>query len=352
MNDKQPMTDDTLLIRALKGQHTSQVPFWFMRQAGRYLPEYRALRATTSGFMDLCFTPEKAAEVTLQPLRRFPVSAAILFSDILVVPYGLGVDVRFAEGEGPIVGICDSSKTIDALDLSTINTKLAPIAETVRRVKKELPEGVALIGFAGAPWTVACYMLQGKSGKEFAIARKFAYAQPELMQQLIHTLTLATIDYLRMQIDAGAEAIQIFDSWAGLLTPEQFARWVTMPTQTIVAALRQSHPHIPLIGFAKGASTQLGEYAKKTGVDCIGIDQHTPMEYGMACRATPTQCVQGNLDPLLVATNKDAALRATETILKSFGDAPCVFNLGHGFIPETPIENVAAVAEMVAAWRR
>lgn len=346
------MINKKLLLQALHGNCTPAIPFWFMRQAGRYLPEYRAVRATTSGFMDLCFTPEKAAEVTLQPLRRFPLSAAILFSDILVIPYGLGVDVRFAEGEGPIVGLCNTEKAIQALTFSTVETKLAPIAQTVRLVKKQLPKDVALIGFAGAPWTVACYMLQGKSGKEFAAARKFAYAEPALMQQLMEVLVPATITYLRMQIDAGAEAIQLFDSWAGLLTPEQFAKWVIPPTKQIVDALRDSHPHIPLIGFAKGAATQLALYAKETGVDCIGIDQHTPMEYGISCRATTTQAVQGNLDPLLVATNKDAALRQTEKILKSFGDAPCVFNLGHGFIPETPIENVAAVAEMVAAWRR
>ena len=316
------MTTKKLLIAALQGDVTERIPFWFMRQAGRYLPEYRELRASTSGFLDLCFNPELAAEVTLQPLRRFGMSGAILFSDILVVPYGLGVDVAFAEGEGPIVGITDTAEKIDALNLSTIHSKLSPIAETVARVKKDLPEGAALIGFAGAPWTVACYMLQGKSGKEFLAARKFAIAQPKLMEKLLGKLTLATIDYLRMQIEAGAEAIQLFDSWAGLLTPDEFVRWVTAPTKIIFNALKTSHPHIPLIGFAKGAGLQLEAYARETEADCIGVDQHTPMEFALSCRARGKQAVQGNLDPLLMAFDKDGALRETEKILKTIGRAP------------------------------
>lgn len=346
------MTNEPIIIQALKGQITPSVPFWFMRQAGRYLPEYREVRGTTKGFLDLCFTPEKAAEVTLQPLRRFHMDAAILFSDILVIPYGLGVDVRFMEGEGPLVAVTDTAEKIAALDLSTVRKKLAPVAETVRLVRKQLPEGAALIGFAGAPWTVACYMLQGKSGKEFQQARLFAVSEPVLMQQLIDRLTTATIEYLLMQIEAGAQAIQIFDSWAGLLTPDEFATWVTAPTKKIVAALRSAHPEIPLIGFAKGAGTQLAAYASATGVDCIGVDQNTPMEFAIAARAHAKQAVQGNLDPLLIAGNKDAALRATEAILKKLKDTPAVFNLGHGFIPSTPIENVAAVSEMVRTWRR
>lgn len=210
----------------------------------------------------------------------------------------------------------------------------------------------ALIGFAGAPWTVACYMLQGRSGKEFEVAKKFAISQPELMTRLIDTITNATIEYLKMQVQAGAEALQLFDSWAGLLTPAEFNRWVIPPAKKIAAALRAAHPEIPLIGFAKGASLRLEAYAKETGVHAIGVDQHTPMEFALTCRASKTQAVQGNLDPLLLACNKDGALRETENILKTFGDAPCVFNVGHGFIPQTPIENVAAVSELVRAWRR
>lgn len=346
------MTQEPLLIQALHGNVTPRVPFWFMRQAGRYLPEYRQVRGTTSGFLDLCFTPEKAAEVTLQPLRRFAMDAAILFSDILVIPYGLGVSVAFAEGEGPRVGLTNTEAAIEALDLTTIRNKLAPVAETVRLTKKNLPEGAALIGFAGAPWTVACYMLQGRSGKEFQDARLFALAQPELMQKLIDTLVTATVDYLSMQIEAGADAIQIFDSWAGLLTPHEFAIWVTAPTVKIVKALREKHPNTPIIGFAKGAGLQLSDYAKRTGVDCIGVDQHTPMDFAIEARSSSKQAVQGNLDPLLIAANKNEAVRQTEAILQSVLTTPAVFNLGHGFIPSTPIEHVAAVAERVKSWRR
>lgn len=349
------MSDEKLFINTLAGRSTERVPFWFMRQAGRYLPEYRELRASTSGFLDLCFTPEKAAEVTLQPLRRFHMDAAILFSDILVVPYGLGVDVRFAEGEGPIVAVTNTAEKIAALRLELVREKLEPIAETIRLVKKQMREeallGAALIGFAGSPWTVACYMLQGRSGKEFAAAREFAYANVPLMQVLIDVLCDATIAYLRMQIDAGAEAIQLFDSWAGLLPPDEFVTWSIAPTKRIVAALKSSHPHIPIIGFAKGAGLNLPAYAKETGVNCIGIDQHTPMEFGIKS-AQKNQAVQGNLDPLLLASDKDGALRATENILRVFGAHPAVFNVGHGFVPHTPIENVAAVSEMVRAWKR
>jgi uroporphyrinogen decarboxylase len=346
------MTNDPLLIQALNGTLTPRVPFWFMRQAGRFLPEYRAVRATTSGFLDLCFTPEKAAEVTLQPLRRFGMDAAILFSDILVIPYALGVDVRFVEGEGPRVGLTTTHEAIEALDLSTVRKKLEPIAQTVKLVKTNLPEGAALIGFAGAPWTVACYMLQGKSGKEFEAARLFALAQPELMQRLIDTLVIATADYLSMQIEAGAQAIQIFDSWAGLLTPNEFEKWVTLPTITLVERMRAKHPTIPIIGFAKGAGHSLAGYAKRTGVNCIGVDHHTPMAQAITARANEKQAVQGNLDPLLIASNKEEAVRETKKILETMKTTPSVFNLGHGFIPSTPIENVTAVADMVKAWRR
>ena len=341
-----------LLIENLKGQKTERIPFWFMRQAGRYLPEYREIRASTKGFLDLCFTPEKAAEVTLQPLRRFHMDAAILFSDILVIPYALGVNVKFAEGEGPIVGITDTPQKIAALDGSAVSQRLAPVAETVRLVRKDLPKEAALIGFAGAPWTVACYMLQGRSGKEFAAAKKFAISQPQLMQQLIDRLTDATIDYLKMQIAAGAEALQLFDSWAGLLTPDEFRRWVIPPAKKISAALRAAHPEIPLIGFAKGAGLMLPDYAKETGVNAIGGDQHTPIKFGLASLANKEQAVQGNLDPLLMAYDKQGALAATKAILEALGNAPAVFNVGHGFIPETPIENVEAVSALVLGWRR
>jgi uroporphyrinogen decarboxylase len=346
------MTNEPLLIQALHGTLTPRVPFWFMRQAGRYLPEYKEVRATTSGFLDLCFTPEKAAEVTLQPLHRFGMDAAILFSDILVIPHGLGVNVHFVEGEGPRVAVTNTRETIEALDLSTVRQKLQPVAETIKLVLQKMPEDVALIGFAGAPWTVACYMLQGRSGKEFQDARLFALAEPVLMQQLIDTLVASTIDYLSMQIEAGAQAIQIFDSWAGLLTPSEFQKWVIAPTVKIVNEMRKKHAGVPIIGFAKGAGTSLAAYANHTQVNALGVDQFTPMEYAIAARAFEAQAVQGNLDPLLIATNKDEAVRETKSILGQMKNTPSVFNLGHGFIPSTPIENVVAVADVVKAWRR
>ena len=343
------MTGDKILVQALQGKKSDLVPFWFMRQAGRYLPEYKATRATASGFLDLCFSPEKAAEVTLQPLRRFGMSGSILFSDILVIPYALGVDVKFLEGEGPVVEITDSAERIAKFTHSDVTKKLAPVAETVRLVKKDLPQGTTLIGFAGAPWTVACYMLQGKSGKEFAKARQFAQAQPAVMQSLIDALTNATIDYLRMQIDAGAEAVQLFDSWAGLLSAAQFAKWSIAPTKKIVAALKESHPHISIIGFPKGSGLFLKDYAS-TGVDCFGIDMNTPMEF--AKQNANGKCLQGNLDPLLLAFDIKGALEEATRILKMMGDVPFIFNLGHGMIPEMPIAHVEALSNLVKDCRR
>lgn len=347
------MSEEQLLVRALKGEMTERVPFWFMRQAGRYLPEYRALRATTNGFLDLCFTPEKAAEVTIQPIRRFGMDAAILFSDILVIPYALGADVRFAEGEGPIVEQTITQERIGQLRLDDTEKKLAPVMETVRRVRAELPKQTALIGFCGSPWTVACYMLQGKRpDKKFANAVAFATAEPALMQNLVDTLVESSIRYLRAQLDAGANALQLFDSWAGLLTDEQFDRWVIAPTKKIGSALRASHPHIPLIGFAKGAQKNLGRYAAMTDMNCIGIDQDTDMKWAIGQRARPTQAVQGNLDPNLVATDKHASLAQLEQLLENIAAVPAVANLGHGFIPQTPIENVEALCDRLRNFRR
>ncbi|MFZ4125110.1 MAG: uroporphyrinogen decarboxylase [Rickettsiales bacterium] len=343
------MTEDKLLISTLQGKRSDQIPFWFMRQAGRFLPEYKATRATASGFLDLCFSPEKAAEVTLQPLRRFGMSAAILFSDILVIPYALGVNVTFAEGEGPIVEVTNTKQRIEAFELDKVRERLEPVAETVKLVKNELPEGAALIGFAGAPWTVACYMLQGKSGKEFAKARQFAQAEPVLMQSLIDKVTDATIEYLKMQIDAGAEAIQIFDSWSGLLSPAQFAKWSVAPTGKIVSALKNYNKKIPIIGFPKGAGLFLKDYAQ-TGVDCFGIDMNTPMEFAKA--NANGKCLQGNLDPLLLCYDLNGALDQTKRILETMGASPFVFNLGHGMIPEMPIAHVEALSNVLKDYRR
>lgn len=344
------MGTEKLLLSALAGKKDSEVPFWFMRQAGRYLPEYRELRKKAGGFLDLVYNSELAAEITLQPLRRFPLSAAILFSDILVVPHALGVKVEFAEGEGPIVETTNTQERIDKLSASTSAKIFAPVIETVRLVKKDLSKDVALIGFAGSPWTVACYMLRDKRDKEHQSARLFAHSSPKLMNLLIEKITGTTVDYLRMQIDAGAEAIQLFDSWAGLLSPDQFAKWSIAPTKKIVSALKQSHPTIPIIGFARGAGTNLKSYAKETGVNCIGVDQQTDIATAVTY-LQKNQAVQGNLDPLLLATDLNSAIAQAKDILDKTKNTPSVFNYGHGMIPETPVENVAAMCEFLKSYR-
>ena len=342
---------EKILISALTGKPVERTPFWFMRQAGRYLPEYRELRQSVGGFLELCFNPEKAAEVTLQPIDRFQMDGAILFSDILVIPHALGIEVRFEQGEGPVVEQVKNESDIGRLVFNI--QKLEPIFETVRLVKKRLPEEVAFIGFAGAPWTAACYMLEGPRNKTktFKNAIRFAKDQPGGMQKLIDTLTSSTILYLQEQIDSGVEAVQLFDSWAGLLSEKEFFPWVIEPTKIIVSELKKSHPHIPIIGFARGAGEYLSAYAN-TGVDCIGIDQETDIAYGISCRAWDKQSVQGNLDPELMANNKAAALKQTEEILQKTKHTPHVFNFGHGMLPHTPIENVAAVCEYLRTTRK
>lgn len=342
---------DKFLLEALSGKRTERVPFWFMRQAGRYLPEYRELRTSVGGFMELCFHPEKAAEVTLQPIRRFHMDGAILFSDILVIPHALGVTVTFAEGEGPVVQQVGCEAHIDSLTFKL--EKLSPVFETVRLVKKQLPEDVTLIGFAGSPWTVACYMLEGprNKGKDFPHALHYAKTEPVLMQKIVDKLVDSTIVYLQQQTDAGVEALQLFDSWAGLLPKDQFEAWVIAPTKRIVSALKESHPHVPIIGFARGAGEYAGTYVR-TGIDCIGVDQHTDIKKVISLRANPGQAVQGNLDPELLMRDKTGALRQAESILKTFGNAPGVFNFGHGMLPTTPVEHVAALCDYLRQARR
>jgi uroporphyrinogen decarboxylase len=333
------------LLNILQNKPTSCVPFWFMRQAGRYLPEYRALRATTGGFMDLCFTPEKAAEVTLQPIRRFHMDGAILFSDILVIPHAMGVSVHFEAGEGPVVETTTTQQRIEQLSVVAVEEKLLPIMQTIQIVKNQLPPDVTFIGFAGAPWTVACYMLQGRGGKDFTIAREFSYAQPALLKQLLQKITDATILYLRAQCNAGVEVLQLFDSWASLVPPAFFHELVTLPNAAIVAALKQSHPHIPIIGFAKHIPLFLADYADHTRVDAVGIDMHTPMDFARS--QLPGKILQGNMDPLLLAGNKITMLQEAAHIKKTMQGQPFIFNLGHGMVPHTPIENVEALVQFL-----
>ena len=340
------------LLRALAGEPVWPPPVWLMRQAGRYLPEYRAVRAKVADFIALCTTPELAADVTLQPIRRYRFDAAILFSDILMVPWALGQGLAFREGEGPALPPLRNEADVQALKSARVPAAIAPILETVRRVRSGLADegftDCALIGFAGAPFTVACYMVEGGGSRDFAATRTMAFAQPGLFEQLIALLAEATVSYLSAQIDAGAEAVMLFDSWAGILSPPQFRRHVIEPTQAIVKALKQRHPMVPVIGFPRLAGLLVGEYAASTRVDGIGLD--TSMELGLAARVVPARtAIQGNLDPLALVAGGLALRRETAAVLTALKGRPSVFNLGHGIVPHTPPEHVAALVEQVRA---
>lgn len=339
---------DTLspILKVLNGERTTRPPVWFMRQAGRYLPEYRALRAEKGGFLELVHDSDAAVEITLQPLRRFGFDAAILFSDILVVPHAMGQDLWFEEGEGP--RLAPPLKGAALADLTPDPSRLDPVYRTVAGVKAALTPEQALLGFAGSPWTVATYMIAGQGSKEQAEARRLAYADPARVGELIDAIIAMTVDYLRKQIDAGADAVQLFDSWAGSLSPAQFESLVIAPNAAIVAALKQSHPDTPVIGFPKGAGGKLPAYARETGVHAVGVDETVSPEW--ADGALPAGMpVQGNLDPLSLVTGGDQLLTAVDRILKAFAGRPHIFNLGHGIVPDTPIAHVEAVLARVRA---
>jgi uroporphyrinogen decarboxylase len=323
---------------------------WLMRQAGRYLPEYRAVREKAGSFLDLCFNPELAAEVTLQPIRRFAFDAAILFSDILVVPHALGQQVSFAAGEGPrlapVIGR-DGLKTIAGkIDLDAVRS----VFETIRIVRTKLPHEVTLLGFCGATWTVATYMVAGCGTPDQAPARLFAYRDPEVFGKLIDILTEASVDYLSAQLEAGVDAVQLFDTWAGVLGPDEFVRWCIAPARRIVAGLRQRIPNAKVIGFPRGAGTLLKAYVESVDVDAIGLDWM--IDRGFARDAIQLRRpVQGNLDPLALLAGGAALDRETDAILEHFGDGPLIFNLGHGILPETPIAHVERMIERVRRRR-
>ena len=345
------MTAKPLLL-ALAGKTVWPPPIWLMRQAGRYLPEYRQLRATAGDFIALCTTPKLAAEVTMQPIRRYGFDAAILFSDILMVPWGLGHGLRFAEGEGPVLPKLRDAAGVDALNIEHMKQRIEPILETVSRVRASLSaEGfdkTTLIGFAGSPFTVACYMVEGGGSKDFAATRHMAYADPLLFSRLIETLTLATIDYLRAQIDAGVETVMLFDSWAGVLSPSLFRTCVIAPTVRIVQALRAHSPSIPIIGFPRLAGPMLAEYTLATGVNAVAMDTATdPVR--MAKIIPETIAIQGNLDPMALLAGGLALETEAESILSAVRGRPAIFNLGHGIVPQTPLEHVARLVELVRA---
>ncbi|MGV3554580.1 MAG: uroporphyrinogen decarboxylase [Croceibacterium sp.] len=326
-----------LLLDTLRGKVAERPPVWLMRQAGRYLPEYRSLRAEKGGFLELVYDSEAAAEITLQPIRRFGFDGAILFSDILIVPYAMGQDLWFEAGEGPRLAPPLVDEALDGL--RSAPERLAPVYETVRRVRERLDPGVTLLGFAGSPWTVATYMIAGQGSRDQQAARVMAYRDPGAFGAIIDAIAAVTVDYLRGQIEAGAEAVQLFDSWAGSLAPDQFERWVVAPNAAIVAALKASHAAVPVIGFPKGAGAKLPAYARETGVDAVGLDE--TLDPAWAARELPAQMpVQGNLDPLLLLAGGDGLERRARAILDALADRPHVFNLGHGIDKETPLEHV------------
>jgi len=336
--------NDAPIMTVLNGGTTEKPPIWFMRQAGRYLPEYRALRAEKGGFLDLVYDVEAAVEVTLQPLRRFGFDAAILFSDILVVPYAMGQDLWFEEGEGPRL----APKLLDTMleGLTAAPERLEPVFRTVAGVKAALTPDKALLGFAGSPWTVATYMIAGQGSREQAEARRLSYREPARVAALLDAVADVTIGYLRGQIDAGADAIQLFDSWSGSLSPQQFEQMVIAPNAKIVAALKQSHPGTPIIGFPKGAGGKLPAYARETGVDAVGVDETVDPEWAHASLPAGMP-VQGNLDPLSLVTGGAQLHDAVARILKAFAGRPHIFNLGHGIVPDTPLAHVEAVLAQV-----
>ena len=331
------------MLQAFRKEKQSRPPFWFMRQAGRYLPEYREIRSKTANFLEMCYTPSKASEVTLQPIRRFGMDAAIIFSDILVIPDALGVDVRFEEKKGPVLVPVQTEAELDKLAYNA--DKLAPVYEALRATKAALPAETTLIGFAGSPWTLACYTVQGKSDKDFHAVRMVAIKNKPFFSRLIALLTQSVIDHCKEQINAGAEVIQLFDSWSGVLSEPEFDEWVIEPTQKIVAALKKAYPQIPVIGFPRQAGTKYRNYVLQTKVDGVSIDSSVSLEY--AAKELSGLCVvQGNLDPVILAEDKEATLKQAQKIVSILGgNNPFIFNLGHGILPHTPTEHMKALCD-------
>lgn len=333
-------------LRVLAGEVILPPPIWLMRQAGRYLPEYREIRATTPGFLEFCYTPKLAAMATLQPIQRFGFDAAILFSDILVIPDALGQKVSFEPNEGPKLESILSDQEFTRLNEEIDLHRLEPVFETIDRVKGALSPEVALIGFCGAPWTVASYMIAGHGTPDQAPARLLAYRRPDLFQRLIDRLVRASIDYLTRQIEAGVEAVQIFDTWAGVLPAAEFERWCVAPVREIVSGVKQRHKEARVIGFPKGIGHHLQDYRSLTGIDALGLDSTiSPTEAESMLEKEIV--VQGNLDPLALVAGGPALESAIAAILSAFEHRPHIFNLGHGILPSTPLDHVARLIELV-----
>jgi len=340
------------ILQALNKEKTSTVPLWLMRQAGRHLPEYREVRSSTNNFLDFCYNPELASKVTLQPVSRYGVDAAILFSDILVIPHALGQNVSFVPGSGPVLEPITNINEIKKLNINDINVKLSNIYKTVSTVKKAINNNfktTALIGFAGSPWTVATYVIEGGSSKDYMNTKTWSYSSPKEFSLLIDILVDATVEYLNQQIEHGVEVIQLFDSWAGVLSESQFTNWVIKPTKIIIDTVRKKHPNIPIIGFPRGAGILYKNFVIETGVDCISIDPSVPINW--AAKHLQSECaVQGNLDNLsLLIGNKNTDNEVIK-ILNGLSNGPFIFNLGHGILPTTPIENVNRLIKLVKGF--
>jgi len=335
------------ILDVLSGKTPDRVPLWLMRQAGRYLPEYRNLRARAGNFLDLCLTPKWASEITLQPIKRFDFDAAILFADILLIPFALGQKLQFREGEGPVLEKLEDEKSLAKLQFD--QKKLQPVFETIEDVKNSLPSATALIGFCGGLWTVAAYMIDGTSRQNFSQAKLWAAEKPDLLDKLIGILLDASENYLCRQIEAGAEIIQIFESWAGLLTGDKFDRWVIKPTRELVARVKRKYPHIPIIGFPRSAGDHYRSYAENTGIDAVSIDQQVTLDY--AKELQKIKPLQGNLDPVLLVKGGEDMRQATLAILDKLGPRH-IFNLGHGVVPETPPDHVADLVKIVRGYKK
>ncbi|WP_085906398.1 uroporphyrinogen decarboxylase [Kiloniella majae] len=339
-------TENKLMMRALKGEKTERTPIWLMRQAGRFLPEYRKTRASANGFLDLCYTPDLAVEVTLQPIRRFGFDASIMFSDILVIPHALGQKVWFEEGVGPKLEPLDSIEDLSKLNMDNLHQVLAPMYETLGRLKEELPKETTLIGFAGAPWTVASYMIEGGSSKDYAKAKTWAYSKPEEFDRIINLVVEATTRYLIKQIESGAETVQIFDSWAGIWPEFALRRWCLEPCKQIIAGIKSVYPNVPVILFPRGVGDSYPVFAKESGADALGLD--TTLSTSWARDNIQSHVtVQGNLDPLVLVAGGEILEKSIETIISDLSSGPFIFNLGHGIVPQTPIENVEKMIKLV-----
>ena len=343
------MTEKALLS-VLAGKTAETPPIWLMRQAGRYLPEYRELRAKAGSFVDLCLNPEMAAEVTLQPIRRFGMDGAILFSDILIVPYGLGQPLRFVEGKGPVLEPVTDRAALKGLDINGLSERVGNVYETVARVRAALPAETTLIGFSGSPWTVITYMVEGGSSKDYAATKRWAYSDPEGFQALIDIVVEGTITYLLGQAKAGAEVLKLFDSWAGVLSPRLFRMAVIEPTKKIVSAVKAQYPDLPMIGFPRAAGANYLDYIEETGVDAVAVDTAMPLRWAVENIQTKMP-IQGNLDPIALLAGGAGLEAEVESILSTAASKPFIFNLGHGILPTTPIEHVEQLVRQVRAGR-